>query len=351
MASKDSATRTKTNAKPIKGLDGAHHGARDVFRAMSEEQHAALMGAIRDPGGDPDSLFDAARAQIAEKRDLTALQDKGLDAYMTEWRALAPAQQKKEAARLGPLREKVKALPPFENRSLEVERQDPYHLAATLCRREADFQGEEVPVELHTLERLLSPAAQAWEQAAHHVNQALADEHLKRHPVVKAIFDKLASAIMDHTWDDLATPENVLRFMLDQLALDEVRKSDTARAAKLKNAGPIEWTQSMWNLVKVLKGDIKDIPSALESSLKDGSIPRANYTDAELRDFINQLEIERNKPENEGRAMDRKFFSHWVWVWLKKHGFRAWSNKRKGDEVKEVKIGPDQIYKEWLKGL
>lgn len=339
MASKDSATRTKINAKPIKGVDGAHHGARDVFRAMSEEQHAALWDQIRDPEGNPDSLFDAVRAQIAEQRALSALQDKGLDAYMTEWRALTPAQQKKAAARLGPLREKVKALPPFENLSLEVERQAPNNLAATLCRRDADFRGEEVPVELHTLERLLSPAAQAWEQAAHHVNQALADEHLKRHPVVKAIFDKLASAIMDHTWDDLATPENVLRFMLDQLALEEVRSKDTTRAARLKNVGAKEWTQSMWNFVKALKGDIKDIPSALESSLKDGSIPRANYTDAELRDFIDRLKIEREKPENEGRDMDRKIFSYWAWGWLQKHAFRAWNEKRKMYELKTVKIG------------
>lgn len=320
MASKDSATRTKTNAKPIKGVDGAHHGARDVFQAMTEEQHAALMRAIGDPGGDPDSMFDAFRAQIEEKRALGALQDKGLDAYMAEWRTLTPAQQKKAAARLGPLREKVKALPPFENISLEVERQAPNHLAATLCRRESDFRGEEVPVELHTLERLLSPSAQAWEQAAHYVNQALADERLRRHPVVKAIFDKLASAIMDHTWDDLATPDNVLRFLVDPLAEKRARTTGARHAATSKNVAAREWVQELW-------------------SLWNGSDSGKKAISSEIAKRLEARRLEKRRPE---KPLTKEEFSECV-ADLLKDGI--------GSQVDPTDVRARTISVEWLKGL
>lgn len=352
MASKDSATRMNADAKPGKGDDGLQHVRMDFWQQLTKEQRAALIEEALNPDGDPDGLLNSYRSQAAAKRSAELPKSKGLDDYLSEWSALGPAQQKKVAARLGPLREKVKARPPFENFSLELDRQDPGFLVRCLCRQEPDYRGFEAPIELYALERLLSAEAQAWEQAAHYVNLALADERLRRHPAVKEMFEKMAITIDNHTLDDLVTPESVLRSILDPIAVKEARVESAQLAARSKNLEAKEWTRSVWRFVRSLDSEKQDLVNSVHEELQRLHTQQESYYNpAEMLDFAEGIEKARAQQEEPKPSVSRLLFSEYVSGWLKKNGFRCVDDKTKETKTKPVKVKPLQIYREWLNGL
>lgn len=320
MTSGDSATGMNAAAKSVTRDDGLHHDGPEFWQQFTKEQRAALIKAALDPNGDPDSLLNAYLSQEAEKRSAISLKVKSLDDYLLEWSAFTPAQKNKAGARLFLLRKKVRALPPFENHVLELDRQDPEFLVRALCRHEADYKGLELPIEIYTLERLLSPEAQAWEQAAHYVNLALSDERLRRHPAVKEIFDKMAAAIDGHTFDDMATPQNVLRFLITPMAEKEAKTSSASHAARSKNAAPREWVKSIWLAWKGSDSEKAKIPKEISKELET-------------------CLAKQKRPE---KGLSKEQFSECMSALLKK-GF--------GDQIRPTEVRARQIYTGWLKGF
>lgn len=352
MASEDSATRRRADAKPGKGDASLHPDGVDFWQQFTKEQRAALIEEALNPDGDPDGLLNSYRSQAVANRSAELPKPKELDDYLSEWSALRPAQQKKAAARLGPLREKVKALPPFENFSLELDRQDPGFLVRALCRQESDYSGFEVPIELYALERLLSAEAQAWERAAHYVNLALSDERLRSHPAVKEMFEKMAITIDNHTLDDRVTPENVLRSVLDPVAVKEAGVKNAQLAARSKNLGAKEWTRSVWRFVRSLDAEKQGMVIAVRDELQRMfSQQESHYTQAEMLDFAEGLEKTRVQQEEPKPTVSRMLFSEYVNGWLKKNGFRDCDEKTNETKTKPVKVKTLQIYREWLNGL
>lgn len=352
MASEDSATRRSAAAGAVKGDDGLHRDEISFWQQFTKEQRAALIEAAMNPSGDPDSLLNSYRSLAVATRSAVLPKVKGLDDYLSEWRALKPSEKNKATQRLVLLRREVQDLPPFENLSLELDRQDPEFLVRAMCRQESDYSGFEVPIELYALERLLSAEAQAWEQAAHYVNLALADERLRSHPAVKEMFEKMAITIDNHTLDDLVTPENVLRSVLDPVAVKEAGVKNAQLAARSKNLGAKEWTRSVWRFVRSLDAERQGMVIAVRGELQRMFSQRESYyTQAEMLDFAEGLEKTRAQQEEPKSTIGRMLFSEYVNGWLKKNGFRDFDEKTNETKTKPVKVKALQIYRVWLDGL